>query len=69
MDCQVMEWATHHPEDWQPGGRCDVYLAGGGRNGQLAEIGQVTHKFKKAESFSLAQEVVHEFRLFLSSLL
>lgn len=57
MDQQVMEWAVTHPEDWQPGGRSEVYLTGGGRNGQLCEIGVSSMAFKKADSFSLAQKV------------
>ncbi|TUG88269.1 putative E3 ubiquitin-protein ligase HERC1 [Bagarius yarrelli] len=37
MDEQLMAWATSRPEDWHLGGKCDVYLWGAGRHGQLAE--------------------------------
>ncbi|ROT68824.1 putative E3 ubiquitin-protein ligase HERC1 [Penaeus vannamei] len=37
QDAAVMSWATHHPGDWQVGGRCQVYMWGSGRHGQLAE--------------------------------
>ena len=34
-----MSWATQSPGDWQVGGRCQVFMWGSGRNGQLAESG------------------------------
>ncbi|TKC41747.1 hypothetical protein EI555_009283, partial [Monodon monoceros] len=40
MDEQIMSWATSRPEDWHLGGKCDVYLWGAGRHGQLAEAGR-----------------------------
>ncbi|XP_077974377.1 putative E3 ubiquitin-protein ligase HERC1 isoform X2 [Styela clava] len=58
MDRQVMMWAMQRPEDWQPGGKCDVYFSGGGRSGQLAELGREIKLFTKAESFSQAQQVI-----------
>lgn len=39
-DVQVMAWATQCPQDWQVGGKCDVYLWGSGRHGQLGEAGK-----------------------------
>jgi E3 ubiquitin-protein ligase HERC1 len=39
MDSQVMMWATQKPHDWQFGGKCDVYMWGNGRHGQLGESG------------------------------
>ncbi|XP_013861909.1 probable E3 ubiquitin-protein ligase HERC1 isoform X4 [Austrofundulus limnaeus] len=39
MDEQLMSWATSRPEDWQEGGRSEVYLWGNGRYGQLAGMG------------------------------
>ncbi|XP_055489136.1 LOW QUALITY PROTEIN: probable E3 ubiquitin-protein ligase HERC1 [Leucoraja erinacea] len=39
MDEQLMNWATSRPEDWQLGGKSEVFLWGGGRHGQLADAG------------------------------
>jgi hypothetical protein len=38
-DHEIMTWATQQPEDWQIGGKCQAYLWGSGRHGQLAEGG------------------------------
>lgn len=38
-DEEVMAWSTSHPHEWQLGSKCDAYLWGNGRHGQLAEIG------------------------------
>jgi hypothetical protein len=38
-DQELMTWATQQPEDWQIGGKCQAYLWGSGRHGQLAEGG------------------------------
>ncbi|XP_033110674.1 probable E3 ubiquitin-protein ligase HERC1 [Anneissia japonica] len=40
MDEQIITWATQQPEDWQLGGKCDTYLWGSGRHGQMAETGR-----------------------------
>ena len=40
MDHQLQQWSSHRPEDWQVGGRCEVFMWGGGRHGQLAEVGR-----------------------------
>ncbi len=39
MDSQLMMWATQQPQDWQFGGKCEVYMFGNGRHGQLGEGG------------------------------
>ena len=39
MDAQVITWATQQPHDWQFGGKCDVYMWGSGRHGQLGDAG------------------------------
>uniref|UniRef100_A0A8C2X9J9 HECT-type E3 ubiquitin transferase n=1 Tax=Cyclopterus lumpus TaxID=8103 RepID=A0A8C2X9J9_CYCLU len=39
MDEQLMSWATTRPEDWQLGGKSEVYLWGNGRYGQLGGMG------------------------------
>ncbi|XP_078812489.1 putative E3 ubiquitin-protein ligase HERC1 isoform X5 [Oryzias latipes] len=39
MDEQLMSWSTCRPEDWQQGGKTEVYLWGNGRYGQLAGTG------------------------------
>ncbi|XP_028637266.1 probable E3 ubiquitin-protein ligase HERC1 [Grammomys surdaster] len=58
MDEQIMSWATSRPEDWHLGGKCDVYLWGAGRHGQLAEAGRNVMVPATAPSFSQAQQVI-----------
>uniref|UniRef100_A0A7M4EPI1 HECT-type E3 ubiquitin transferase n=1 Tax=Crocodylus porosus TaxID=8502 RepID=A0A7M4EPI1_CROPO len=58
MDEQIMSWATSRPEDWHLGGKCDVYLWGAGRHGQLAEAGRNVMIPVSAPSFSQAQQVI-----------
>ncbi|XP_016128716.1 probable E3 ubiquitin-protein ligase HERC1 [Sinocyclocheilus grahami] len=58
MDEQIMSWATSRPEDWHLGGKCDVFLWGTGRHGQLAEAGRNILVPSLAPSFSQAQQVV-----------
>ncbi|KAK1891774.1 putative E3 ubiquitin-protein ligase HERC1 [Dissostichus eleginoides] len=58
VDEQIMSWATSRPEDWHLGGKCDVYLWGAGRHGQLAEAGRNILVPTNAPSFSQAQQVV-----------
>ncbi|KAM6980533.1 putative E3 ubiquitin-protein ligase HERC1 [Aplochiton taeniatus] len=58
MDEQIMSWATSRPEDWHLGGKCDMYLWGAGRHGQLAEAGRNMLVPTIATSFSQAQQVV-----------
>ena len=57
MDEQIMAWAMQRPEDWQLGGRCEAYLWGGGRHGQLCEGGRVVFTPTLTPSFSVAQQV------------
>ncbi|XP_053573266.1 probable E3 ubiquitin-protein ligase HERC1 isoform X7 [Bombina bombina] len=57
-DEQIMSWATSRPEDWHLGGKCDVYLWGAGRHGQLAEAGRNVMIPSAASSFSPAQQVI-----------
>ncbi|KAM7405656.1 hypothetical protein PAMP_000090 [Pampus punctatissimus] len=58
MDEQIMSWATSRPEDWHLGGKCDVFLWGAGRHGQLAEAGRNILVPTSAPSFCQAQQVV-----------
>ncbi|XP_076880016.1 putative E3 ubiquitin-protein ligase HERC1 isoform X2 [Brachyhypopomus gauderio] len=58
MDEQIMSWATSRPEDWHLGGKCEVYVWGAGRHGQLAEAGRNILVPTSAASFSQAQQVV-----------
>lgn len=58
MDEQVMSWAMQKPEDWEQGGKCDAYLWGGGRHGQLGETGRGVNVPSKTKSFSSAQQIV-----------
>ncbi|XP_068190129.1 probable E3 ubiquitin-protein ligase HERC1 isoform X2 [Antennarius striatus] len=58
MDEQLMSWATTRPEDWQQGGRSEVYLWGNGRFGQLAGVGTNLLVPALAPSLSQTQQVV-----------
>ncbi|CAH1796720.1 unnamed protein product [Owenia fusiformis] len=57
-DEQIMSWATQRPEDWQLGGKCDAFLWGGGRHGQLCELGRNAVVPTRAASFSSAQQII-----------
>ncbi|XP_028822113.1 probable E3 ubiquitin-protein ligase HERC1 [Denticeps clupeoides] len=58
MDEQIMAWATSRPEDWHLGGKCDVYLWGAGRHGQLAEAVRNTLVPTITPSYCQAQQVI-----------
>ncbi|XP_033952277.1 probable E3 ubiquitin-protein ligase HERC1 isoform X3 [Pseudochaenichthys georgianus] len=58
MDEQLMSWATTRPEDWQLGGKSEVYLWGNGRYGQLAGIGTNLMMPTLAPSLLQTQQVV-----------
>ena len=44
-DCQMMTWYIQQPTDWQVGGRCEAYMWGSGRQGQLGDASQDIGKF------------------------
>ncbi|XP_061589686.1 probable E3 ubiquitin-protein ligase HERC1 isoform X2 [Cololabis saira] len=58
MDEQLMSWATSRPEDWQQGGKSEVYLWGNGRYGQLAGMDTNLMMPTLAASLSQTQQVV-----------
>ncbi|KAM6984699.1 putative E3 ubiquitin-protein ligase HERC1 [Aplochiton taeniatus] len=58
MDEQLMTWATTRPEDWQQGGKSEVYMWGNGRHGQLADAGTNLMVPTLAPSLSQTQQVV-----------
>ncbi|KAM7392705.1 hypothetical protein PAMA_007702 [Pampus argenteus] len=58
MDEQLMSWATTRPEDWQQGGKSEVYLWGNGRYGQLAGVGTNPMMPTVAPSLLQTQQVV-----------
>ncbi|KAK7467957.1 hypothetical protein BaRGS_00036800 [Batillaria attramentaria] len=58
MDTQIMSWAVHRPEDWQLGGRCETYVWGSGRHGQMCEGGRIAMTPTKVPSLSNGQQVV-----------
>ncbi|KAM9841857.1 putative E3 ubiquitin-protein ligase HERC1 [Aulostomus maculatus] len=58
MDEQLMSWATTRPEDWQRGGKSEVYLWGNGRYGQLAGMGTNPMMPTPAPSLLQTQQVV-----------
>jgi len=68
MDEQIMTWAVQRPEDWQLGGRCEAFMWGGGRIGQLGEAGCTVLTPTAAQSFSCAQQVP-AYMMIVSSLI
>lgn len=52
-----MNWSTHNPEDWQIGGRCEAYMWGYERHGQLCEGGRVVLTPVNVSAYSVAQQV------------
>ncbi|CAL1541385.1 unnamed protein product [Lymnaea stagnalis] len=57
-DSQIMSWAIQQPEDWQTGGRCQSFMWGSGRHGQICEGGRVALMPLKIPSLSNAQQIV-----------
>ncbi|XP_068081364.1 probable E3 ubiquitin-protein ligase HERC1 [Anabrus simplex] len=57
-DEQIMTWSTQQPHDWQMGGKCQAYLWGSGRHGQLGEAGRNSLLPVATDSFSGAQQIV-----------
>ncbi|KAK9737174.1 HECT-domain (ubiquitin-transferase) [Popillia japonica] len=57
QDEQIIQWVTNRPQDWQIGGKCNVYLWGSNRHGQLAEV-QATNTLQPVESFASAKKIV-----------
>jgi hypothetical protein len=43
-DTDLMRWWSEFPGDWQSGGKCNAFMFGAGRNGQLAEAGEKERK-------------------------
>ncbi|KAF6207949.1 hypothetical protein GE061_016398 [Apolygus lucorum] len=58
QDEEIISWATTQPQDWQLGSKCEAYLWGNGRHGQLAEIGHSSHRPTVCESFCNAQQII-----------
>ena len=58
IDCEIMSWASQNPEDWQLGGKCEAYMWGYERHGQLCEGGRVVLTPKNVGSYSVAQQVI-----------
>ncbi|XP_061657060.1 probable E3 ubiquitin-protein ligase HERC1 isoform X5 [Syngnathoides biaculeatus] len=58
MDEQLMSWATTQPEEWQQGGKSEVYLWGNGRYGQLAGMATNPTTPTLAPSLLKTQQVV-----------
>jgi hypothetical protein len=53
-----MSWATQSPEDWQIGGKCEAYMWGYERHGQLCEGGRVVLTPVNVSAYSIAQQVL-----------
>nr|XP_022329995.1 probable E3 ubiquitin-protein ligase HERC1 isoform X2 [Crassostrea virginica] len=58
MDVQIMNWAMQRPEDWLIGGKCEAFLWGSGRNGQMCEGGRGAFVPVKVPSFACSQQIV-----------
>lgn len=57
-DEQIISWVTQQPQDWQIGGKCQAFLWGSGRHGQLGEGGCSSTCPINVESFSISQTIV-----------
>ena len=59
-DVELMRWWSASPGDWQSGGRCDAFLFGAGKNGQLAEGSGGNHRSRPTlvPSFSQSSQIV-----------
>ncbi|KAL3277276.1 hypothetical protein HHI36_012626 [Cryptolaemus montrouzieri] len=58
QDEQIMQWVTQRPQDWQIGGKCEAYLWGSDRHGQLAEVGCNASAPILVESYSTARKII-----------
>lgn len=61
MDSEVMRWASQQPHDWQFGGKCDVFMWGNGRHGQLGEndlLGRQLSTPRLSPTFCGAQQII-----------
>ncbi|KAJ8965419.1 hypothetical protein NQ314_004172 [Rhamnusium bicolor] len=58
QDEQIIQWASHRPQDWQIGGKCRAFLWGSDRHGQLAELGYSASVPALVESFSISRKIV-----------
>ena len=57
MDEQLVAWMTQRPQDWQVDGKCDVYMFGAGRHGQLGETSSGSTAPLLVPSFYQARQV------------
>ena len=64
IDSEIMNWASQNPEDWQIGGKCEAYMWGYERHGQLCEGGRVVLTPKNVMSYSIAQQVNSKLDVF-----
>ncbi|XP_076815895.1 putative E3 ubiquitin-protein ligase HERC1 isoform X3 [Clavelina lepadiformis] len=58
VDEQLVQWLEERPDDWQMSGKCDAYLFGASRHGQLADAPQDSLEPGLAPSFQAAQCIV-----------
>jgi len=56
-DAEIMTWASQKPEDWQIGGKCETYMWGYERHGQLCDGGRVVLTPVNVPAYSVAQQV------------
>lgn len=57
-DGEIMHWATQKPEDWQIGGKCEAYMWGYERHGQLCDGGRVVLTPVNVPAYSVAQQII-----------
>ncbi|XP_025408544.1 probable E3 ubiquitin-protein ligase HERC1 isoform X2 [Sipha flava] len=58
-DQQIVQWFNTTPHDWQPYTKCDAYLWGNGRNGQLGDTAvSCIWSPVKIPNFKIAQRIV-----------
>ncbi|XP_052792637.1 probable E3 ubiquitin-protein ligase HERC1 isoform X2 [Mya arenaria] len=57
-DADIMAWASQKPEDWQIGGKCEAYMWGYERHGQLCEGGRVVLTPINVPAYTVAQQII-----------
>ncbi|KAL4227435.1 putative E3 ubiquitin-protein ligase herc1 [Mactra antiquata] len=58
IDSEIMNWVSQKPEDWQIGGKCEAYMWGYDRHGQLCDGGRVVLSPVNVPSYSVAQQII-----------
>ena len=56
-DEQLVTWVNQRPQDWQVDGKCQVFMFGSGRHGQLSDQTTSSHAPALVNQFNQARQV------------